>query len=157
MGSLVLIHNPPRDSRGRFIPAKGKAKPATRQNAPRKGKQLTKGEAADLSRAMTAFDQLLGIVQQEYPELSADEQRALAGRALTQLMAGKARANPPTRAAVVSRDVHEIRYRHAENGLDYFHTFNRNDVELIAMSDGTLRLRSRKGNPLWENFPEGTR
>lgn len=71
--------------------------------------------------------------------------------------ARKVRPNPPSRAGIISVDVHELRYRHAENGENYFHPFRRNDVELIAMSDGTLRLRSRSGRPLWQEFPDGAR
>lgn len=125
---------------------------------PPKGKAAQKGK-----RWEAAYQQVLEIVRAEHPRMGDADQQSLAGRTLAQLVGAPGaggtgtRQNPPNRAGVISRDVHEIKYRHAENGLDYFHPFTRNDVELIAMTDGTLRIRSRSGKPLWHNFPEGAR
>mgnify|MGYP001247297018 CR=1 FL=1 len=65
-------------------------------------------------------------------------------------------ANPPEepedRPHLVSTDVHEIRYVHAVDGQPYRHQFRRGDVQLRALPDGSLELRSAAGRPLWANF-----
>lgn len=57
----------------------------------------------------------------------------------------------------MSRNVHEIRYQHAEDGAPYKHTFEPNDVEMYAVERGISRvpnilLTSASGKPLWEDF-----
>lgn len=51
--------------------------------------------------------------------------------------------NPPS-ARVVSRDVVEIRYRHAEDGRLYKHTFKRGQVVLIANGKSARCVLKRK-------------
>lgn len=56
--------------------------------------------------------------------------------------------NPP---GVFGEEVYDLRYRHADDGLDYVHDFGPG-VELEGLDDGTVRLSHRADLPLWEEF-----
>lgn len=65
--------------------------------------------------------------------------------------------NPPpgrTRRAgeKMATSVHEIRYTHVEDGENYRHPFETDDVEMFAMPDGSIRIASRTGRRLWDEF-----
>lgn len=58
-------------------------------------------------------------------------------------------ANPPEEGALMSENVYQVRYRHAENDKDYFHDFA-DGVAMIALDNGGILLKSDK--VLWEDF-----
>lgn len=58
-------------------------------------------------------------------------------------------SNPPT----LAREVHELRYTHADDGRAYKHVFGPG-VRAKLNRDGSVTLRHAKGSPLWEEFPE---
>lgn len=70
---------------------------------------------------------------------------------------GRARRNPPLEVwhtnppGVIGTRVWDLRYRHAEDGLDYVHDFGPG-VELEALDDGSVILRHAGGLPLWDDF-----
>jgi hypothetical protein len=56
--------------------------------------------------------------------------------------------------SLMSEDVHEIRYTHADDGRDYYHPFE-GDVEMWAvLRNGRheILLTHAAGQPLWEEF-----
>jgi hypothetical protein len=55
-------------------------------------------------------------------------------------------------AHMIGISVYEIRYRHAADGLDYKHPFETDDVMLLGMPDGSLKIESATGKRLWQNF-----
>lgn len=57
--------------------------------------------------------------------------------------------NPP--GEPIGRRVYAVLYRHAEDGGRYIHEF-RPGVELSGEADGSVRLASRTGRPLWRDF-----
>lgn len=64
--------------------------------------------------------------------------------------------NPPGRRRHaghrMATSVHEIRYTHAEDGANYRHEFETDDVQMFAMPDGSISIRSRSGRRLWDDF-----
>lgn len=82
----------------------------------------------------------------------------LAVQALTAYNAGRrVRRNPPLEVwhanppETMSHRVYDVRYRHADDGLDYIHEFGP-DVELETLDDGAVRLSHARGLPLWADF-----
>lgn len=55
-------------------------------------------------------------------------------------------------AHLIGMSVYEIRYRHANDGKDYKHPFERDDVLMLGMPDGSLKIESASGKKLWQNF-----
>lgn len=53
---------------------------------------------------------------------------------------------------LIGISVYEIRYRHAADGQDYKHPFETDDVLLLGMPDGSLKIESATGKRLWQNF-----
>lgn len=54
----------------------------------------------------------------------------------------------------IGKEVHDIRYKHAEDGKHYEHEFGK-DVEVYAVERNGKRdllLTHRNGEPLWDNF-----
>ena len=62
-----------------------------------------------------------------------------------------ARPNPPDDRGHLQGDPLEIKYRHAEDGKYYVHTFGKGD-ELRTMPDGSLRI-ANPDRSLWRDFP----
>lgn len=69
--------------------------------------------------------------------------------------------NPPAfRAGMVmgkiGDDIHAIRYRHAKNGHFYQHQFNGEAEVWGVVRNGKreLLLTHRRGEPLWDEFPD---
>ena len=63
-------------------------------------------------------------------------------------------ANPgkgPRVVGVLTSRVYAIQYRHATDGKDYEHKF-KPGVKIELLADGSLRVRSTRGKPLWGNF-----
>ena len=61
-------------------------------------------------------------------------------------------ANPRARVtAQLSKRVYAVQYRHVEDGQDYEHTF-KTGVCMELLSDGSVRIYSRSGKPLWGDF-----
>lgn len=80
-----------------------------------------------------------------------------------QVGAGYHRNPPPGKfqageaVGMLGRDVHEVRYTHADNGEAYKHKFESGTVEVWAIRRGQSRdllLTSRDGLPLWRDFEE---
>ena len=69
----------------------------------------------------------------------------------------RSRSNPPLEVwhtnppGLIGDDVYDVRYQHADDGLDYVHDFGPN-VELEALPDGSVLLSHRDGLPLWDDF-----
>lgn len=57
--------------------------------------------------------------------------------------------NPPPVAEAELGELHELRYRHAETGVNHVHEFGPG-ARVLCMSDGSLWIRGRKR--LWEDF-----
>lgn len=69
------------------------------------------------------------------------------------LYTGRTRKLPGKDAAhMIGISVFEIRYRHAADGKDYKHPFETDDVILLGMPDGSLKIESASGNRLWQHF-----
>jgi hypothetical protein len=61
-------------------------------------------------------------------------------------------ANPRRRVvAQLSRRVYAVQYRHCEDGKDYSHEFHAG-VCLELLSDGSIRIYSRTGKPLFGDY-----
>lgn len=56
-------------------------------------------------------------------------------------------SNPPD----FGEEVHDVTYRHAEDGEDYIHSFGP-DVEMAALDDGTVLISRADGKPVWGEF-----
>ena len=50
-----------------------------------------------------------------------------------------------------SKRVYEVRYRHVQDGHDYKHAFG-SGVCMELLSDGSIRIYSMSGKPLWQDF-----
>lgn len=83
-----------------------------------------------------------------------------AGRAIAGGGRSRTRDNPPlvvvnpprgARVAGVLGVPLEIKYKHAQDGKYYRHTFKRGDV-IELMADGSFRVRNRDGKTLWGDF-----
>ncbi|MCP4902923.1 MAG: hypothetical protein GY906_38665 [bacterium] len=60
--------------------------------------------------------------------------------------------NPPRRGKRFGTAVFKVAYRHSEDGEAYEHTFTSDDVDVLAMPDGSIMLRSPNGERLWEDI-----
>ncbi len=58
--------------------------------------------------------------------------------------------NPPAEAELLG-EVYDVRYQHADDGLDYVHDFGPG-VELLLLEDGDAHLSHVEGLPIWEEF-----
>lgn len=62
------------------------------------------------------------------------------------------RRNPPEDGgAMFGSQVHQIRYRHASDGGNWFHDFAPG-VQMFAEPDGSVSIRHRDGRRVWEDF-----
>lgn len=73
-------------------------------------------------------------------------------RAKAKGAAARARKNPAGAGTIISDSVTELRYIRRGDGQRYFHPF-KPGVRLVAQADGSLRLYSPVGLPLWKDFP----
>ena len=53
---------------------------------------------------------------------------------------------------LLSKNVVEIRYKHAHDGQTYRHRFTSGVCAAEALPDGSVRLFNPRGGPLWRNF-----
>jgi hypothetical protein len=107
------------------------------------GPRRSKVEAfADLQRYAEEYGATL--------ETNAPSRRTMARNPKVTVFAGN-----PSRRRTVQRQqssrVYEIAYKHNEDGKAYKHTF-KPGVCLELLSDGSIRIYSRTGKPLWRNF-----
>jgi len=58
--------------------------------------------------------------------------------------------NPPSDGGLLG-EVYDVRYRHADDGLDYVHDFGPG-VEISVVDGGDVHLAHREGLPLWADF-----
>lgn len=92
----------------------------------------------DLNRLRRAIRKLMRLRERlRYLERTAKENPSLVTY-----------TNPP-KGALMSENVHQIRYRHIEDDNDYFHDFAAG-VQMIALDNGNILLMSDK--VLWEDF-----
>lgn len=59
--------------------------------------------------------------------------------------------NPPPRGELMGKRVYKIEYQHAKDGKNYFHDFG-SDVRMEALPDGSVRIYSTKGRPVWGEY-----
>lgn len=58
--------------------------------------------------------------------------------------------NPPPVAEEILGELHQLRYRHAETGVDHVHDFGPG-ARVVCMSDGSLWIRNPRRR-LWKEF-----
>jgi hypothetical protein len=58
----------------------------------------------------------------------------------------------PRGARVFGTSVEAIYYRHAEDGQRYVHDFERKDIRMYGLNDGSVLIKGPRGVRIWEHF-----
>lgn len=59
----------------------------------------------------------------------------------------------PAKGELMGTRVYAVEYQHAEDGDNYRHDFDGDDVSMVALPNGDIRLkRSKAHGPVWEEF-----
>jgi hypothetical protein len=118
-----------------------------------------KSEAAELTRALDLCEELRNRLQDDnmMQAQSVLSRIEIILNRLRSQSAGGYHRNPGgfEIVGVMSTDVHSVAYRHAKDGKNYKHDFDRGTAHLIAVTRNgkkDLILTSMQGVPLWDEF-----